>query len=125
MSLWHQCRMDCPCISAGIDSPWQSSFIKHNSELKLFLSQSGPPVGYFVHGVYFMHGVFSQQPQRQEVHHDSFPGSRFSSAVSPGQLEKKIPSRPVSSSSLVLQPSLANVILPLYPLKRCWASCFP
>ncbi len=38
--------------------------------------------------------------------------------------KKRIPSKPVSLSSPVLQPSLTNVILPAYPLKRCWAFYF-
>ncbi len=44
---------------------------------------------------------------------------------STGPTRNKTPPRPVSSSSLVFQSSLASVILPAYPLKRCWLFCFP
>lgn len=40
-SICHQGRMDCPYISADIDLPWQFSFIKHNSELRLFPDHFG------------------------------------------------------------------------------------
>jgi integrase len=41
-------------------------------------------------------GISLIKPQPQEVHHESLPSGRFPFAVPQSQLEKKIPSRPVS-----------------------------
>lgn len=54
------------------------------------------------------------------MYHESFTGSRFPSAVSPSEFEKKIPSKPVSSSSPVSLPDSANAIWPAYLRKKYW-----
>ena len=55
------------------------------------------------------------EPQPQEVQHECFPSGRFPSAVPQSQLEKKIPSRHVSSCSADLLGDLVNVTSPASP----------
>ena len=68
---------------------------------------------------------FQDFPTQQEVHYESFTIRRFPSAVSPSQLQKKIPLRLVSLFFLASQPSLANVILLVSLKKKYWRFCCP
>jgi hypothetical protein len=72
----------------------------------------------------FYRPFFQQQSQQPEMYHDSIPGNRFPSAVSKGQLQKKIPSKTVSSSSPVSILDSANVIWPAFLKKSCWNSFY-
>jgi len=73
------------------------------------------------HGVYFSEGISLIQSQTPEVHHERFQGSRFPSSAPQSQLEKKIPSRPVSTCSIDLLRDLLNVTSPAFPRKRSWS----
>ena len=94
------------------------------SEVETFPDPVAPPVEASKHEVYLNYGIFRQQPQRQEVHYESITGNRFLSAVSQSQLQKKIPSKPVSSSSPVSLPDSANATWPAYLRKRSWSFFF-
>jgi hypothetical protein len=52
-------------------------------------------------------------------------GCQFSSAVSPGQFQKKIPSKPVSSFSPNFQPDSAGVIWWVFLRKKFWIFLCP
>lgn len=75
-------------FSTGRYFHWQALTCEILSRLSFFLSQSGPPANHSLHGVTSLAWRFPPITQPQEVHRDSIPGSRFSSAVPPGQLAK-------------------------------------